>query len=175
MQPDFELLLYRSIQELLNDYEILLKQEEIPYLKMKQELRTLLRTILDAYELTDGDEHDFDGYYLRRGGSVSNTLYYQVVVDLEDRIRDSKKALLGEQKADSTDTDLERFMRKCKELKLPKKKTIPRETLFEMMSDLKLCKGQLDDFIPGSKACLKAREYASRAGYSRKGSAIHEK
>jgi len=72
------------------------------------------------------------------------------------------------------DPEILKFKRICEELELPLKKTIPRETLFEIMCEIGQFSGTLDQFTTKCPAYSKGREYASRLKYSRKGSSLFE-
>ncbi len=80
-----------------------------------------------------------------------------------------------QQVLEEDDTDLLQFRSRCESEKLAKGKTIPRERLHSIMLALGLFNGSLGEFTPESKAYKKGREYASRLGYARRGSATREK
>lgn len=73
------------------------------------------------------------------------------------------------------DTALLKFMRLCENFGLQKRKTIPRETLYKIMCAIGDFRGSINEFTTKSVAYVKGREYASRLGYSRKGSALYRK
>lgn len=73
------------------------------------------------------------------------------------------------------DPEILMFMTECENLGLQKKKTIPRETLYEIMYSIGGFSGSIDEFTTKCSAYAKGREYASRLKYSRKGSSLHKK
>src|ERR1051326_446261 len=66
------------------------------------------------------------------------------------------------------DTDILKFDTKCKDLGLQRKKTIPREILYDIMKDIGNFSGTLKEFTTKCAAYTKGREYASRLRYSNK-------
>ncbi len=72
--------------------------------------------------------------------------------------------------ASQKDPGLERFRKECDNLHLEKKRTIPREVLFRIMQKIDEFGGSIEDFKSETRAYRKGREYASRLGYSRRGS-----
>lgn len=73
------------------------------------------------------------------------------------------------------DTGLLKFKSQCEDLHLQKRKTIPRQILYEIMCTIEEFTGTIDEFTSNCGAYVKGREYASRLGYSRKGSARNPK
>lgn len=96
----------------------------------------------------------------------------------ESQLKRKKRNKVGSRKIQkniNAETKLLRFKKECEAFQLPKGATIPRETLFEIMVKIGLFAAPLDEFTTKCNAYIKAREYASRLGYSKKGSALFEK
>lgn len=164
-------LLRRTLHNLKAETQKLIKTLNIDYGLVEPEL-TFRELVRLAY-LPDGAfvrwEEKLQTKLRKRLGQAEKEALEKAGLTIVDGDIDEEKPF----KDVSDDTSLLKFKRQCEELGLEKRKTIPPETLYEIMCTIGGFSGSIEEFTTKCAGYVKGREYASRLGYTRKGSDIY--